>query len=60
MSKRAKQHRPPEFTTDSDPRAVRAVQQLRRSGAAGPHGDRRTRRVRRRGAAQRAAIAASR
>lgn len=35
---------------------VQRVQERRRSGAAGPHGDRRTKRVRTRGAARRAAI----
>lgn len=39
---------------------VRSVQERRRSGAAGPHGDRRTKRVRTRGAARRAAIAEAR
>lgn len=59
MSKRSKQHQPPEFATGSNPRAVRAVQERRRSGAAGIHGDRRTKRVRTRCAANRAAIRAS-
>lgn len=37
-------------------RRVRKTQQLRRSGAAGTHGDRRTKRLRDRGAIKRAAI----
>jgi len=36
---------------------LRARQERRRSGAAGPHGDRRARRVRTRSAANRAAVA---
>lgn len=52
MSTRAKRHQPPEF--------VRHAQSLRGSGAAGPHGDRRTRRVRDRGTAKRTAIDANR
>lgn len=52
MSKKTKQHQPPEF--------VRAAEGRRTSGAAGPHWDRRTRRVRTRGDARRAAIRVNR
>jgi hypothetical protein len=55
MSRKGK-HIPPEFViTGSDPRRVRAVQQLRRSSASGAH-DSTPRRTRTRGAARRAAI----
>jgi hypothetical protein len=39
-----------------DPAAVRAMQELRRSGAAGTHGDRRLKRQRTRAALRRAAV----
>lgn len=51
MSKRAKRHQPPEF--------VQAAVGRRASGAAGPHSDRRTKRIRTRNDARRAAIHAS-
>lgn len=55
MSKRAKRHQVPEFTTGGNPHRVRAVQQRRRSNAAGRHNPI-PRQFRTRAAAQRTAI----
>jgi hypothetical protein len=49
-------HRPPEFSHGGNSARVAKVQRLRGSGAAGSHGDRRTKRTRDRGSATRAAI----
>lgn len=46
----------PSYATLAEISAYRRVQGIRRSGAAGAHGDRRTKRQRDRGAAKRAAI----
>jgi hypothetical protein len=56
---RHKRHRPVEFTPGASPDYMRGTQELRRSGAAGAHADRRTRRRRARGPARRAAISSS-
>lgn len=45
-----------DYVVDRHETRIARVQELRRSGAAGPHGDRRTRRVRTRGAQRRRAI----
>jgi hypothetical protein len=59
MCTTSKRHRPPEPATGGSPGYMHAAQARRGSGAAGPHADRRTRRVRQRGSAARAAIRAS-
>jgi hypothetical protein len=59
MSRHAKPHQPPEATPAAAASYMPGAQELRRSGAAGVHADRRRRRLRRRGPAQRAAITAN-